>query len=271
MSRNFWIFLSLSILLHWITSVGLWSIPSYPIDPLEPVELTLVEDESSSKKLQIVRETDVPQNQIEEEDNSQARFLSNQKQRVVLETKAAQTGKTVNRTDSVAQKSFLQKEAQKSLENYEPIPQIPTTNNSSFAPSTTGELIPDDIAIGSLTALNTERFQYYSFFSRIEDLVRVRWETNVQRAAERAVSQQQKDKWTTRVEFLIKKDGHYHSSRILERSGIPGFDASSILAFKDAAFFPNPPPELVEGDGFIHLKYSFTVNWNPRHIVRTNY
>jgi len=55
---------------------------------------------------------------------------------------------------------------------------------------------------------------------------------------------------------------------IFRQSGLPAFDEAAVRAFAEARIFPNPPKEMVEEDGMIHLKYSFTVEFDPHLLAR---
>ena len=41
--------------------------------------------------------------------------------------------------------------------------------------SMSGERLPEDVRIGNFTALNTDRFVYYTFYARVEEQIRHRW------------------------------------------------------------------------------------------------
>jgi outer membrane biosynthesis protein TonB len=56
----------------------------------------------------------------------------------------------------------------------------------------------------------------------------------------------------------------------MKESGVVPFDASAVRAFQEAAVFPNPPQEMIQEDGFIHLKFAFTVNFRPPTLVNSN-
>ena len=56
----------------------------------------------------------------------------------------------------------------------------------------------------------------------------------------------------------------------MKESGIPHFDAAAVNAFLDARIFPNPPQEMIQEDGLIHIKFGFTVNYNPPSLVNRN-
>jgi TonB family protein len=69
--------------------------------------------------------------------------------------------------------------------------------------------------------------------------------------------------WTTEVEFLLTPKGEFFKAQLKGASGITQFDQASIWAFRDARIFPNPPHEMVQDDGYIHLHYTFNVSLNP--------
>jgi len=47
----------------------------------------------------------------------------------------------------------------------------------------------------------------------------------------------------------------------MKESGATEFDRAALAAFQQARFFPNPPQELVEEDGMIHLRYDLEVDF----------
>jgi TonB family protein len=128
------------------------------------------------------------------------------------------------------------------------------------------------VSVGSFTALNTDRYTFYSFFARVEDLVRFRWETRVRTAIDNydrgyvlgVIGQKN---WLTSLDIWLTKDGRFHSAHVLKESGIPGFDQAAAMAFKEAGMFSNPPAEMVEDDGYIHLRYNFNVRFRPSAVV----
>ncbi len=239
---------------------------------LETTEVEIIDKPFDQKNTrQVVRQPVVPE-KIKFRDEAQARFLSEQRQRVLLETKARETGLTQNRQAShpLPQRP-PQKETStspKDPEGYEPI-RLPRPNElTEQGASTVGEALPNNMALGSFTALNTDHFQYYSFYARIEELVRFRWETQVRSAVDTfdrkyAATHIGRKNWITQIEFLITPDGHLKSAQIMKESGIKLFDQAAVFAFKDARFFPNPPKDMIESDGMIHVKYSFNVYFEP--------
>lgn len=221
----------------------------------------------------IVRDTNPPPQLLEEIHNPQARFLSLNTQRVKTETQAAFKGLTENQKISPSQKS---KSAQlEKLSDFQP-DGISARNELAAMNkklSTVGESLPTDVKIGSFTALNTNRFQFYSFYARVEELVRFRWESKVQQMINEfdrkyVLDVIGKKQWSTQVEFWLKPNGDFHSAHIYQESGQKKFDESAVFAFNNARHFPNPPPELVEKDGYIHLLYNFNVEFNPSPMAQ---
>lgn len=288
-----------SVIFHLVLLLALRLVPerwAWESTPLvsSAAEIEIIERPAKKNEPQFVREAIAPKIQQDDSSDEEARFTSAQRQRVLNETRARITGLTRNGSARALPKdSWMRKWAQRSNEQksqeeqqqqarrerspdgYEPI-QIPkpsqhqNSGTSGFddAPSTIGELLPDDVSVGEFTALNTDRFKYYSFYSRVEELVRFRWERGLQQAME-AFSRDYltniigRRSWVTRVEFLLTPEGRYHSALIHKESGVRRFDGAAVAAFRDAAVFPNPPRELVKEDGLIHIEYSFNVHTNP--------
>lgn len=294
--------LVVSFLLHLLVIVLVWMTPkSWYVDLSKQLgtqikvqspsvfEVELKEDKNSK---QIVRQALAPDNMIDTSMNDPARFLSEKKQRVLMEAKAKEIGKTQNRTADLPKfQEQRQREKVKSAfmesaidetgtvavpknerirDGYEPLEVFP---KNSYLKSTVGEVLPDDISIGNFTALNTDQFQFYTFYSRIEDLVRFRWESFVQDA----ITQYDRQKiirsigdrpWVTQVEFHIDATGHLVKAVLLKESGAQGFDRAAIKAFEEANVFPNPPKEMLQDDGLIHIRYSFHVNFNPKYMAK---
>jgi TonB family protein len=239
--------------------------------PAEVTEIEIVNKPFNEKNTQqIVRQPVVPE-KMKLHDEADARFLSEQRQRVLLETKARKTGLTQNSDPNRPRPPEPEKKPPQQtakLEGYEPI-RLPRPNEIlNEGSSTVGEALPNDIALGSFTALNTDRFQFYSFYSRVEELVRFRWETQVRTAVDAfdrkyVMNHIGNRNWITQIEFLITPDGHLKGALLMKESGIKSFDEAAAWAFRDARFFPNPPKEMIEADGMIHLKYSFNVYFEP--------
>ena len=156
---------------------------------------------------------------------------------------------------------------------YRKIPDIAASPRMESGASTIGEAMPKEVSVGSFTALNTDRYLYYSFFSRIEELIRFRWETAVQNTIEYTpparLGQNPRGIWVTQIQVIIAPSGEIKDIKIMKESGLKGFDQSAVQSFIQARLLPNPPKEMVEEDGLIRLDYSFQVRYSPRAFVRS--
>ncbi|WP_246845704.1 energy transducer TonB [Bdellovibrio sp. ZAP7] len=290
--------MAISLLLHLglITGVIVWAPLFSPPKP-EAIEITLdtpppaAPSKQSKNNQQIVRKSLVPDQMKAPDDETLARFLSEQRQRVKKEMQASDNGMTENRTNTstLPKKSVTPpKQAQKAQEKtqvdkndtdkdgYRTVDitkELAEMNALNQGQSTVGESLPTDVKIGSFTALNTDRYLFYSFYARIEELVRYRWETRVMttiNGMDPALAMNlSRRNWNTQVEFLLDKRGFLQKAMVMKESGVKGFDAAAVNAFKEARVFPNPPQEMIEEDGYIHLRYTFTVNYAPPTLVNS--
>lgn len=286
-----------SFVLHFLLLLGVVILaPRFEMKPPETIEVSLETPPPAPLKKeqkpqqQIVRQALVPDRMKVPEDETLARFLSEQKQRVKQETQAAQNGMTENRSNrSTLPKTAKEQTPQKPQQKAEPktethdkdgyrtvdiSKELQEMNRLNDGQSSVGEALPTDVKIGSFTALNTDRYLFYTFYARVEELVRYRWESRVQQAIngfDRLTAMNAGGKnWNTQVEFLLDRRGFLQKAIVMKESGMQSFDAAAVNAFKEARVFPNPPQEMVQDDGFIHLKFTFTVNYNPPVLVNRN-
>lgn len=271
----------ISLAVHLILTWSIGQVPSSWL-PKKPQEIIveIVDRGSPSEDLkkQVVRESMAPEEQKNEDESEPARFLSAQKQRVLLETRAQKTGITKNRQmNEIAQKLDDQKKLKRQVKEddlfakYKPIDFHRALQEEGL--STVGEALPTDVAVGSFSALNTDQFQFYSFYSRVEELVRFRWETRVREAIQfydrrNLLNRIGNRNWISKMKFLLSPEGRLLKVEVLGESGIPAFDQAAIMAFKEVLNFPNPPRDMIKADGLIHLQYSFNVHFNPMAVAR---
>ncbi len=139
--------------------------------------------------------------------------------------------------------------------------------------STVGESLPQDIRIGDFTALNTDRFTYYTFFARMEEVFRPKW-INYVKAAVYTYQQTQRrtreEDFVTQVELLLDRNGNFVRGILHKGSGNEALDLAPVRAFRDAIKFPNPPQEMIKDDNYIHLEYQFTVHFIPQYLGTAN-
>lgn len=272
-----------------------WLAPRFETPKLqlpETIEVSLddekqILDALTPDKNTIVRQALVPEKLKAPDDDSLARFLSEKKQRVREEMQAASNGMTSNRSPEKntstqsASKKNVEEHKSKSANNGEKgdfqidarkVLQEMSALDQGF--STVGESLPKDVKVGSFTALNTDRYLFYTFYARMEELIRYRWESRVQTAINQldrpTLGAIVGGNWITHAEFLLDKNGVLQKVLLLKESGIPAFDLAALNAFRDARIFPNPPAEMVQEDGYIHIKFGFTVHYNPPTLVNRN-
>jgi TonB family protein len=296
--KRLWSFIIISLVVHTLCWVIVRKIPAPQLSqPLLVLDLVGPEDSRLKMQQPIVRESFVPEDMKLKDLKERADLLSRESQRVREQMKAKKSGLTQNRSvvtpslpesrDSTRVMASKQPDPFSGLES--PLEKVRKQNPRSRAetrtppterglaglplgPSTIGESLPEDIKVGSFTALNTDRYLFYSFFARIEELIRFRWEEMVERGLQTTpratLKSSMNDRWVTHVEVWLKPTGEFHSFHILKESGIRAFDQAAVQAFVQAKFFPNPPREMVEEDNFVRLQYSFQVNVNPQLFAR---
>jgi hypothetical protein len=147
--------------------------------------------------------------------------------------------------------------------------ELPNFMGAEKGTSKIGDDLPSDMKVGDFTALNTDRNLYYTFYSRLESAIRPPWVRYVRASLYAyqtgALKLNGNEKWTTKAEFLLDKDGNFVKGIIHDGSSIASLDLASIRAFRDAKQFPHPPPEMVREDGFIHLMFQFSVYVDPSY------
>lgn len=201
--------------------------------------------------------------------NQPADFFAEQTNRVEKQTKAKEFGQFQNQ-----ESKFTQSKTGSSLKSNPQFENTPDAANpfsvaqNQIAASSRAEFdLPRDIQYGSATNLNTDAHMYASFYNRVTDLFYIRWAQRLDAIWNR-LSADTKQKlsgqtWSTEVEILLDKTGKYQSGLVMKKSGFSDFDAAAIFGFQNAAFFPNPPKDKVESDGYIRLKYRINVQVRP--------
>lgn len=268
------IFVIFSIIFHFllITST-LYFAEKYKSDLKKPdvtqIEIIEQNEESLQQKIeksrQLIKQLKATISEIKTPSQI-ARFESEKTQRVERETKAANLGLTQNSAPTVKQQISDQSETKEEGDLPEfarskpNVQQMPVSQNSSVS-----SILPNDINDSNATNLNTDANTYYSFYSRIEELFYVRWVERVRFYWDRISFDYKKNVlagkiWSTTLEVWLTSTGEFHSAYIKQSSGYKAFDEAAVFAFKDARFFPNPPRAKVEPDGFVRLRYRFSVH-----------
>lgn len=247
-----------------------------PLYQNDTTEITLVERDTRKKEQTFVTNPDDTKNDdLVDKLKEQANYLSQFTKRVKKEVIAANKDKTKNANQPQREKKgspegiagmqaqgqgdgFLAPGGDRELQR--PI------RNVAIGQSSIAEYIPN-VDEGAFTALNTDQFTYYAFFARMNEQVRNRWVAMIRDYMDRLSREKQaglasRDR-QTHIEIILTPGGEFHSSKVHNSSGDGQLDQTTIAAFKKAAPFLNPPKEMVEDDGLIHLRYGFMVRFRP--------
>jgi TonB family protein len=274
------------------------------IDLLEKPELPRRPHQPSSQEKQFARSTEVP-DEMELKEKREARFASEEDRSVLEEQRARESGMTANRgANKPAPKSAARgkldltptsplekgkreiltdpnsegfqvgglekKDAEKEAPDGSRRLDLPNFASAEKGMSTVGELLPPDVRMGDFTALNTDRHLFYTFYARMEEKIRHRWEAYARAAffnlPMEAKDHLRKSLWTTKLVVILDPNGNFVKAVLEESSGSRSLDNAPVQAFRDAGQFPNPPKEMVKEDGQIHIEYSFTVTLSP-HVA----
>jgi len=248
----------------------------------ENVPVEIVFDDPAGKQT-FVTETD-EKDELMDKLKSQAAYLSKLSKRVKQETVARNDGATANRMkqlnlnpsrqnlgQKVAGRETPQADDQGEM-NMQKMQQQSggIGRNIAIGDSSIGEYIPN-VREGNFTALNTDQFTFYTFFSRVNEALRFRWVTRVRNFADHLppMKQQELAQYgrTTLVTIILDKKGTIIRSFVARSSGSEGLDQAALFAFREAAPFLNPPAEMREPDGTIRLDYSFHVEFRPSALA----
>ncbi|MBK7890385.1 MAG: TonB C-terminal domain-containing protein [Bdellovibrionales bacterium] len=289
-----------SVLLHVGFSWLSWTLldeaaPPRPVTLIEWIEPSVIDQKNwVTPENQIVRKTEIARDALAANSPVKRRFLSEDEQTVLKETKAAASGMTENRRGQTPseQPDLMPSPRRRGALHVKPeSPLAGAAGDIAFGldkdkrekeeelgdsrelalpfdprqtgMSTNGEQLPPDIEIGNFTALNTDRFRYYSFYSRIEEQIRHRWVKYVKATLYSGRFPPSARSFTTKIEIVLDRQGDFIRAIIHNESGAQSIDAAPVLAFREAKRIPHPPREMVKEDGTVRLFYSFHVDQIP--------
>lgn len=248
------LFILLSLLLH-VALFGLpW--PTFKLKTQAPLVVERIILDKEDKK-QVVDATEPPADQTPPKESE---YLSKYNQSVEEETKAAKIGKTQNltpQTPAPAKKPL-------SLADLGLKPQVlekPRKPSAVSPSSATDDYLPK-VQEGTQTALNTREFQFYSYFERIKDRLRMYWEPELQGRVDKIYAKGKslgEQDLITKLNIILSTKGELSKIQIVRNSGIEDVDDAAVKAFERAAPFPNPPSGMIEKDGNVYLTWSFVV------------
>lgn len=129
-----------------------------------------------------------------------------------------------------------------------------------------------DLPEGDELSLNAREFRYWSFFQRMRENLKQHW-----RPGEKY---RRRDPWgkvygvrdrLTVLAVTLDRSGKVHDLQLVRGSGVDFLDDEALHAFHAAGSFPNPPPGLIETDGFIRFRFGFAVVHNASHFKLFRY
>ncbi len=278
--------LMLSLFLHALVMVILWKM-ELPPPSSTPISIEVISPKEVGDKKQIVRQVETPEDLLLPEDNdSRSSLLSERRQRVREEMRAKESGLSANRTGGgvniknilnpprkmvgttkehatgqapgPSQRSSQRQESQSNSSH--------SASGGSGGASTLSDRLNDSVKVGAFNALNTDRFVYYSYYERINSGIHGHWEGRVRdilyQYQRQGVMPKVPKPWVTEVEVLLTPQGAFHRAILHSSSGIEIVDQACIRAFTLGSPFLNPPKEMIQKDGFIHVYYNFGVFLN---------
>lgn len=198
---------------------------------------------------------------VEPEDQKfkDAETISSRNQRVKKETRARENTATVPRPDGGSGTPPLSSLGV-------PLPGVNGKKSASRPSSRRGgpgtepgarqNILDDGLAEGAENLLNTRSSRFYSFYSRIYESIGPLWESRA-----REVPRQNRltpGDYITKVEVILDQQGNLRDLRIFESAGVRAFDQAVLDSWRKLERFPNPPRELLEKDGLLHMGWTFS-------------
>ena len=259
--RKFTIFLVISLLFHLTIILFPWSKEAKKPQKLFTVELVPLD----RIKSQIVDDTE----QANKQKSDSAKYLSKNDNTVKEETKAPVTGKTKNTPESQLGDPNINKKAKEesskrklSMADLGLKPMKASRKPSTYSPPSQSDDYLPNVKSGAQTSLNTREFQFYSYFERIKERLRMHWEPQLQRRVNILYARGEElppADLLTKLDIILTKEGELTKILVLRRSGFSEIDEAAIKAFELAAPFPNPPSGMIENNGSVQLSWSFVV------------
>lgn len=276
--------LSLSFIFHTALIIGLVAL-EMP-NKKESEEKTIVEIEYIDiKGPQVVSEAIAPN--LDLTNQRPTNYQSREHQRVEKQQVAKSTGKTQNRSrlkpispdllppidgssegtaslkDLVESKDGLSKK-QDQIRDKVKQSEIYENLFKKRGVSSIQDRVFEDLKYGNFTALNTNKNQFYSFYERINDQIRIRWTENIEYQIEQLrlgkPNLKFKNKeWLSSLEIILNTEGEIINSYISKSSGVKAWDQAALKAFHKSAPFINPPKEMADSGGEIRLSYMFSL------------
>ncbi len=135
-------------------------------------------------------------------------------------------------------------------------PVMASSSESALSGAPNNDLLREKI--GKATQLNTRELLGATYLNHIRRMVNFYWSQNLDNLPSSTLLA--RPAYTTVVVVTLDRDGALKSMELAQPCGSDALDNAVSSAFQLAAPFPNPPKQLIEDDGTIHLpQMSFTV------------
>lgn len=153
-----------------------------------------------------------------------------------------------------------------------PLPGFGGTNSQPLIPAYVQKQLPPGVRLGNITALNTDQHRFYSFNRRLLSRFIPLWGSRVRNALYKWIQENNSpaisQSWVTNVEVIMNDKGEIIEVQPFRLSGLWPIDNASIGSFKSIKNVPNPPKEMIDENGYIHLQFQTEVLWIPQPRVR---
>jgi len=123
-------------------------------------------------------------------------------------------------------------------------------------------VIDKNLPVGGENLLNAQESVFYSFYARIYEALAPVWRSRIREILyARPLNQ---GDYSTVVDAIFDSDGRLVAVKRLESSGIPEFDQAVDDSWRKVGRFPNPPKDLLNEQGQVHIGWTFTVQVDQR-------
>jgi TonB family protein len=235
---------------------------------------------------------------INNEIDEKTKYLSRYDQKVVEQTRAANSGKFQN--DAKMGEALKTPDSKKMQEKKEVVKNDTKTTKQKIEPSEHGDVplpklvdlkpqfhwdkVPSgvenpgpisqsddflkDLQKGPQTLLSSREFIYYSYYTRIKERLRLYWEPKIKEKVTRIFAQGRHiasdEEKITRLIITLDQTGKLIKVQVLTASGVSDLDDAAVEAFQAAAPFPNPPKGIIDADGTIKIRWDFILEANSK-------
>ncbi len=125
------------------------------------------------------------------------------------------------------------------------------------------QALPDDIAQGDETILNSTKVQHAAFFNRLIEEIYGPWRRNILQYVDELQfrgGELPDGLYVTELAISMDDDGRIVSIETVKSSGVSRLDDASKDVFWEKEPFRNPPKQLKDKEGRVRFVYSFQLD-----------